>query len=64
MRWTCRETAKALGLDIAGIDLLFDHEGFRVCEANSAPGFEGFEKYVDINVAGAIVDYVKFKLNN
>jgi len=59
----CRETAKAVGLDIAGIDLLFDHEGFRVCEANSAPGFEGFEKYVDINVAGAIVDYVKFKLN-
>jgi gamma-F420-2:alpha-L-glutamate ligase len=59
----CRETAKALGLDIAGIDLLFDDQGFKVCEANSAPGFEGFEKYVDINVAGAIVDYVKFKLN-
>jgi glutathione synthase/RimK-type ligase-like ATP-grasp enzyme len=59
----CRETAKCLGLDIAGIDLLFDQEGFKVCEANSAPGFEGFEKYCNIDIAGAIIDYVKFKLN-
>jgi gamma-F420-2:alpha-L-glutamate ligase len=59
----CRETAKCLGLDIAGIDLLFDDEGFKVCEANSAPGFEGFEKYVGVNIAEQIVDYVRFKLN-
>lgn len=58
----CRETAKCLGLDIAGIDLLFDAEGFKVCEANSAPGFEGFERYVGVNIAEQIVEYVKFKL--
>jgi glutathione synthase/RimK-type ligase-like ATP-grasp enzyme len=52
-----------LGLDIAGIDLLFDQEGYKVCEANSAPGFEGFEKYCDMNIAKSIVDYVRFKLN-
>jgi RimK family alpha-L-glutamate ligase len=33
--YIARETARALDLDIAGIDLLFDHRGFRVCEANS-----------------------------
>jgi RimK family alpha-L-glutamate ligase len=60
----CRETAKCLGLDIAGIDLLFDEEGFKVCEANSAPGFEGFERYVGVNIAEHIVNYVRFKLNN
>lgn len=59
----CRETAKCLGLDIAGIDLLFDQEGFKVCEANSAPGFEGFEKYVGVNIAEHIVEYVRFKIN-
>jgi RimK family alpha-L-glutamate ligase len=62
MDMLCRETAKVLGLDIAGIDLLFDTDGFKVCEANSAPGFEGFERYCQVNIAKSIVDYVKFKI--
>jgi RimK family alpha-L-glutamate ligase len=57
-----RETAKALHLDIAGVDLLFDHRGFRVCEANSNPGFNGFEKYCGVDVADSITEYVKFKI--
>ena len=59
----CRETAKCLGLDIAGIDLLFDDGGYKVCEANSAPGFEGFEKYCGVDIAGAIVEYIAFKIS-
>jgi gamma-F420-2:alpha-L-glutamate ligase len=55
------ETSRVLGLDVAGIDLLFDTRGFRVCEANSNPGFSGFEKYCGLDVAGAIVDYLKFR---
>jgi len=57
-----RETAKALNLDIAGIDLLFDARGFRVCEANSNPGFLGFETYCGVDVADLITEYVKFKI--
>ena len=57
-----RETAKALGLDIAGVDLLFDQRGFRVCEANSNPGFSGFERYCGVDVADSITEYVKFKI--
>jgi gamma-F420-2:alpha-L-glutamate ligase len=57
-----RETARSLGLDIAGIDLLFDSRGFRVCEANSNPGFLGFETYCDVDVADLITEYVKFKI--
>ena len=60
--YIARETAKAMGLDIAGIDLLFDRRGFRVCEANSNPGFSGFETYCGIDVADAITDYIKFKI--
>ena len=57
-----RETARALHRDIAGVDLLFDDRGFRVCEANSNPGFKGFETYCDVNVADLITEYVKFKI--
>jgi gamma-F420-2:alpha-L-glutamate ligase len=31
--------ATVLQLDVAGIDILFDDDGYRICEANSAPGF-------------------------
>lgn len=57
-----RETAKVLGLDIAGVDLLFTETGFVVCEANSNPGFNGFEKYCGIDVADVLTDYIKFKI--
>jgi glutathione synthase/RimK-type ligase-like ATP-grasp enzyme len=57
-----RETARALNLDIAGVDLLFDSRGFRVCEANSNPGYVGFEKYCEVDVADLITEYVKFKI--
>lgn len=53
------KTAKALGLNIAGIDLLYDDDDFKVCEANSAPGFKGFETATGANVAKAMIDYAK-----
>jgi RimK family alpha-L-glutamate ligase len=60
--YIARETARALNLDIAGVDLLFDDRGFRVCEANSNPGFKGFETYCGVDVADLITEYVKFKI--
>jgi len=62
IEFLARETAKVLGLDIAGIDLLFDKDGFCVCEANSNPGFSGFEKYCGVDIADQLTDYVKFKI--
>lgn len=55
-------TVKVLGLEIAGIDLLFDTKGVRVCEANSNPGFSGFEQYCHIDVADQITEYIVNKL--
>jgi RimK family alpha-L-glutamate ligase len=57
-----RETAHALGLQIAGIDLLFGKDGLLVCEANSSPGFEGMDKYCGTDMAQKITDYVKLKI--
>jgi gamma-F420-2:alpha-L-glutamate ligase len=53
--------ARSLDLEVAGVDLLFGRDGFLVCEANSAPGFEGFERATGIDVAGAIIDYARSK---
>lgn len=55
-------TAHCLDLEIAGVDLLFGKDGYVVCEANSAPGFEGFERATGIDVAGEIIKYAKSKL--
>jgi RimK family alpha-L-glutamate ligase len=61
IEYMARETAKVLKLDIAGVDLLFNKEGFCVCEANSNPGFAGFEKYCGVDVADHITDYIRFR---
>jgi gamma-F420-2:alpha-L-glutamate ligase len=44
------KVAHELQLDVAGIDILFDENGYRICEANSAPGFQGLERACAVNV--------------
>ncbi len=56
------KAAKALRLDIAGIDILFDENGYRICEANSSPGFEGLEKVCRISVPDKVLDFVAARL--
>jgi len=60
--YLARETARSLGLQIAGIDLLFDKESYKICEANSSPGFEGIDQYCDQDMAQRIVDFIKLKI--
>lgn len=62
IEWLATETARLLNLDIAGIDLLFDKKGYKVCEANSAPGFQGLEKIVGKRIAEDIMDYIQLKV--
>ena len=62
IEWLSSESAKVLDLDIAGVDLLFDNGGFKICEVNSNPGFEGMEQYTKKNIAGEIVSFIKLKL--
>ena len=56
------ECANLLGLEIAGVDILFDGDSYMVAEVNSSPGFEGFESATGINVAEKVYDYVAEKL--
>ena len=55
---TAIAAAKALGLGVAGVDILRGSEGPLVIEVNSSPGLEGIERSTGIDVAGAVIDYV------
>ena len=41
---------------------MFDKEGYKICEVNSNPGFEGMEMYTKKNIAEEIVQFIKMKI--
>ncbi len=50
--------AQIMGLKVAGVDLLEGDDGPLVMEVNSSPGLEGIEAATNLDVAGAIIDYI------
>jgi len=52
------KAAKAMGLNIAGVDMMRSERGPLVLEVNASPGF-GIEKVTGRDVAGAIIEYVE-----
>lgn len=52
------KAAKAMGLTIAGVDLMRSNRGALVLEVNASPGF-GIEKVTYRNVAGKIIEYIE-----
>jgi gamma-F420-2:alpha-L-glutamate ligase len=63
IEWLARESSRVLNLDIAGVDLLFDGEHFKICEVNASPGFKGLElASPGLNVPNEIFDYISLRL--
>ena len=62
IEWLATESSRILGLDITGVDLLFDGEHFKVCEANSSPGFKGLEKCCPVSIPDIIFDFIQVRL--
>lgn len=58
-RSTAVNAAQALGLNVAGVDILRSKNGPLVMEVNSSPGLEGIEKSTQEDVAGLIIDYIQ-----
>ena len=58
-RETALRAAKAMGLHIAGVDMLQSKRGPLVLEVNSSPGLEGIEKATAVNIAGKIIEYTE-----
>jgi ribosomal protein S6--L-glutamate ligase len=57
-RSTATRAAKAMGLRVAGVDILRSNHGPVVMEVNSSPGLEGIEKSTGIDVAGKIISFL------
>lgn len=53
------KAAEAMGLKIAGVDMLQSKRGPLVLEVNSSPGLEGIEKATGIDIAAKIIEYVE-----
>jgi ribosomal protein S6--L-glutamate ligase len=51
------QATQVMGLQVAGVDLLESHEGPKVMEINSSPGFEGLEKATRLDIARIILEY-------
>ena len=59
------EATRIVGLDISGVDLLFDGDHFKICEVNSSPHFKGLEScHQGLDVAKEIYQYIHFRLGN
>ena len=58
-RSTAVRSAKAMGLNVAGVDLLRSNHGPVVMEVNSSPGLEGIEKATGRDVAGMIIEFIE-----
>jgi ribosomal protein S6--L-glutamate ligase len=55
---TAVRAAQIMGLRVAGVDMLEGSTGPQVMEVNSSPGLEGIESCTQLDIAGAIVDYI------
>ena len=59
---TAVKAAQAMGLKIAGVDIMRSNRGPLVLEVNASPGF-GVEKITGRNVAAKIIEYVEHNVH-
>lgn len=53
------DATKALGLNLAGVDMLRSSRGPLIMEVNSSPGLNGIETATGKDVAGMIIEYLE-----
>jgi ribosomal protein S6--L-glutamate ligase len=63
-RSTAIRSAKTMGLNVCGVDMLRSNHGPVVMEVNSSPGLEGVEKTTNIDIAGKIIDFLVVNAKN
>ncbi|GAB3167101.1 30S ribosomal protein S6--L-glutamate ligase [Telluribacter humicola] len=59
---TAIAAARALGVRVAGVDMLQSKRGPLVMEVNSSPGLKGIEKTSGIDVAAEVISYIEEKI--
>lgn len=62
-RETAVRAAQIMGLRVAGVDMLETKGGPQIMEVNSSPGLEGIEKCTQLDVGGAVIDYISAQVD-
>lgn len=63
IEWIATQSANLIGLEVAGVDLLFDSENhFKICEINASPGLKWIEQATGVNIAREIFNYIRIRL--
>ena len=57
-RSTAVRAAAAMGLNVAGVDILRSNHGPVIMEVNSSPGLEGIEKATGKDIASMIINFI------
>ena len=58
-RQAALDATKALGLNLAGVDMLRSERGPLIMEVNSSPGLNGIETSTGKDIAGMIIEYLE-----
>jgi ribosomal protein S6--L-glutamate ligase len=58
-RSTAVRAARAMGLNVAGVDMLRSNHGPVIMEVNSSPGLEGIEKATGKDIASRIIAFIE-----
>lgn len=59
LKSTAEKSAKALGLNMAGVDLVESSRGPLVLEVNSSPGLQGIETATQLDIAGRVIEFIE-----
>ncbi len=58
-RATAIRSARIMGLNVAGVDIIRSNHGPVVLEVNSSPGLEGIETTTEKDVAGLMIEHIE-----
>jgi len=56
------KATKAMGLEVAGVDMVRSNSGVKILEINSSPGLEGIENATGIDIALKMIEYIEKKI--
>src|SRR5690554_1635095 len=57
------KATKAMGLDVAGVDIIRSSKGPLLLEVNSSPGLEGIETATEMDIAASMIKSIEKKLH-
>lgn len=63
-RKTAISAAKAMGLDVAGVDIIRSNRGPLILEVNSSPGLEGIENTSGKDIASLMIEHLEKNIKN